>query len=122
AGGALAAYAVERAAARPFEAHVTARVLAPLGMTSASFRSAPGDALPHAATDGGHARLAPPSHAVYPVVDLRASARELGRFARAILRGGELEGARVLTPESVAAMLKPALPAVSREQALGWQL
>ena len=60
------------------------------------------------------------THAVYPVVDLQSSARDLARFARAILRDGELDGVRVLSPASVRAML--AADPGDADQALAWQL
>ena len=34
-------------------------------------------------------------------------ANDLGRFATALLRGGELNGVRILTPESVQLMARP---------------
>jgi CubicO group peptidase (beta-lactamase class C family) len=97
AGAALAALAVERAAKRPFSEVSRERVLAPLKMTSTSWR---------------------PRRAVYPAVDLRATAGDLARFARAILRGGELDGARILSAAEVEAMTTPAPPG----EALGWQV
>lgn len=118
-GAALAAFAVERAAGVPFREHAARRIFAPLGMRGAAWSGRDG-ALPHASTDGGFAALPPPSHAVYPVVDLRASARNLARFARAILRGGELDGTRILSPRGVHVMLQA--PHAAPDQALGWQV
>jgi len=53
-------------------------------------------------------------------------ADDLGRFATALLRGGELDGARVLTPESVALMARPVVaikkgaPRKGMSFGLGW--
>jgi D-alanyl-D-alanine carboxypeptidase len=54
------------------------------------------------------------------------SASDLGRFARALLREGELDGARILTPESVELMARPVIsidegaPRKGMEFGLGW--
>jgi len=48
---------------------------------------------------------------------------DLARFARALLRGGELEGRRILAPLTVAKMIEPASPEDHRNQrALGWDV
>jgi CubicO group peptidase (beta-lactamase class C family) len=90
-GSAVAALAVERVAQRSFAEESTARVLEPLRMKS---------------TEWDRRR------AVYPVVDLQSSADDLARFGRAILRGGELDGARILPESAVEEMLR---------DSLGWQ-
>lgn len=97
AGAALAALAVERAAGKPFSEVSRERVFVPLKMASTSWR---------------------PRRAVYPAVDLRSSASDLARFARAILRGGELDGARILARERALEMLRARPPG----EALGWQV
>jgi CubicO group peptidase (beta-lactamase class C family) len=51
---------------------------------------------------------------------LFGSAHDLARFARMMLRGGSLDGARVLKPETVALFTVYADPAYSN-RALGWQ-
>ena len=54
------------------------------------------------------------------------SAADLGRFAQALLRGGELDGARILEPESVELMEKPVVaiekgaPRRGMKFGLGW--
>jgi CubicO group peptidase (beta-lactamase class C family) len=124
-GAALAALAVEHVGGESFAAWSTRRVFLPLRMTNTGWTAAPRDgvlfATPHAARDGGFTPLPQASHALYPVVDLRSSARDLARFARAILREGELDGTRILAPSSVRAMLRPADDA-GGDQALAWQL
>src|SRR5690606_154784 len=90
-GTALAALVVERVARRSFADVSTERVLRPLRMTSSSWER---------------------RRAVYPVVDLVSTAPDLARFGRAVLRGGELDGARILSERSVDEML---------EGSLGWQ-
>jgi uncharacterized protein YbbC (DUF1343 family) len=52
-----------------------------------------------------------------------STASDLARFARALLRGGELDGRRVLAPLTVAKMIAPASPEDHRNQrALGWDV
>jgi uncharacterized protein YbbC (DUF1343 family)/CubicO group peptidase (beta-lactamase class C family) len=52
-----------------------------------------------------------------------STASDLARFARALLRGGELDGRRVLGPLTVAKMIEPASPEDHRNQrALGWDV
>lgn len=123
-GAALAALAVERVAGATFAEVSTHRVLEPLRMSDTSWvappRTSTSGARPHAHIDGGFVSLPSPSHALYPSVDLHASARDLARFARVMLREGELDGARILAPASVHAMMNAV--AGDGEQALAWQL
>lgn len=120
-GSALAAYAVERASGEGFDDYSTKHVFAPLRMGSTKWTAASaGVAVPHRLADGAFVALPQASHAIYPVVDLRSTAGDLARFAQAILRDGELDGARILQPASVTTMLAPADDA--KEEALGWQL
>jgi uncharacterized protein YbbC (DUF1343 family)/CubicO group peptidase (beta-lactamase class C family) len=52
---------------------------------------------------------------------LFSTAHDLARFARALLRGGALDGRRVFSPLTVAKMIEPASPEDHRNQrALGW--
>ena len=90
-GSAVAALVVERVAGRSFADESTARVFEPLHMKS---------------TEWDRRR------AVYPVVDLKSNASDLARFGRAMLRGGELDGTRILPESAVDEMLR---------DSLGWQ-
>ena len=123
-GAALAALAVERVSGESFASFSTRRVLSPLRMTRTSWaapsRSALAVATPYAHHDGAFIALPPATHAVYPAVDLYASAGDLSRYARAILRDGELEGTRILSAKSVATMLRA--DADLPGEALGWQV
>jgi uncharacterized protein YbbC (DUF1343 family)/CubicO group peptidase (beta-lactamase class C family) len=54
---------------------------------------------------------------------LFSTASDLARFARTLLRGGELDGRRVLAPLTVAKMIEPASPEDHLNQrALGWDV
>lgn len=126
-GASLAALAVERVTGTPFAERARERVFGPLGMTHTAFgRDAlpPGArlALPYAARGSAFVRLAIASHALYPVVDLFSTPADLARFGRAILGHGALDGRRVLSAESVAAMLRPQPPDAAPLQGLGWQI
>ncbi|MBX3193450.1 MAG: beta-lactamase family protein [Labilithrix sp.] len=132
-GAALAALAVERVSGASFADVAEQRLFAPLGMRSTSYKSTSARrATPHALRRDPSCAgawkadcftpLPPPSHAVYPVVDLHTSARDLSRFAAAVLRGGELDGARILEQGSVRLMLAPVAGDGAGEQALGWQI
>lgn len=121
-GSALAALAVERASGEGFAGYTALHVFAPLKMASTQWT---GDTLlsiatPHRHEGGRAVELPLASHAIYPVVDLYSTALDLSRFARAILRDGELDDARILEAKSVATMLAAADDA--KEEALGWQL
>ena len=113
----LAALAVERVAHKGFADVSVQRIFVPLGMTTTTW-TAPSAASasvarPHVYEDGGFVARPHNSHALYPVVDLRSSARDLARYTRAILGGGALDGVRILSAASVDIMLR---------QALAWQL
>lgn len=45
--------------------------------------------------------------AIIPAAGISASARELARFYQALLQGGELDGARILQPETIAEATRP---------------
>jgi CubicO group peptidase (beta-lactamase class C family) len=90
-GSAVAALAVERVAQRSFADESTARVFKALGMSSTEWDR---------------------KRAVYPVVDLQSTSADLARFGRAILRGGELDGTRILPESAVDEMLR---------DSIGWQ-
>ncbi len=98
-------------AGKPLDEALHERVFEPLGMADATFR--PSDEQ-RARTMAIHARQADGSLALSPL-DLPpdpefmaggsgayATARDHGRFLRALLRGGELDGARILQEDTAA--------------------
>jgi CubicO group peptidase (beta-lactamase class C family) len=121
-GMALLGAVIEEVSGRPFEAYVSERVLAPLGMTRSSF--APGPELRADLATGYALHRGKPEPLPYdwlnvpPAGGLAATAADMSRFLRAQLGGGALEGARILRPETLAEMHKtqfshdPALPGV----------
>lgn len=128
-GAALAALVVERVSGRGFAEVSARRVFDPLRMLATRWVAPRGAsvlaAVPYAHRDGDFVALPPPSHAVYPAVDLHSTAGDLARFARVVLREGELDGARILSAASVRTMLR-AEPGDgdgdASDQALGWQI
>ena len=125
-GPSLAALAVERVTGTRFGERARSHVFEPLGMRSSAFgranlSSKTAVAAPYTSRGGSFVALPPPSHALYPVVDLFSTPHDLARFARAILRSGELDGVRVLSPASVEEMLRVQFPEAAPDDALGWQ-
>jgi CubicO group peptidase (beta-lactamase class C family) len=122
-GASLAAFAVERVAGERFDRYSQRRVLAPLHMDATTWHApaaggAIATALPYARQDGRFVELTPISRAVYPAAQLYSTARDLGRFAQAILRegrGAEPANERILSAASVRAML-------DEHEPLAWQL
>jgi CubicO group peptidase (beta-lactamase class C family) len=104
--------AVEAASGQNLEDYFRANITGPLGMADTAFRIGPDQ---RARLSPMHAR-APDGLVVVPFEveqepefhmgggGLYGTAPDYLRFARAILRGGELDGARILSPESVAEM------------------
>lgn len=107
-----AGLAIEAVTGQRLGEYLTQHVFAPLGMTQTAFR----DALPEDAAKV-HARLPEGGLQPLPVFlgggefdmgggGLTSTARDYARFVRMILRGGELDGARVLKTETVAEMAR----------------
>jgi uncharacterized protein YbbC (DUF1343 family) len=117
---------LERASGRPLDRLLHEEIYAPLGMNDTGFapqadlraRVAPTE---RAERRGGviirgevHDPRAYRLGGIAGNAGLFSSADDLARLARMLLREGELEGARVLSPETVRAM-------VGGERALGWE-
>jgi CubicO group peptidase (beta-lactamase class C family) len=77
-------------------------------------------ATPYAGSGGRFSPLEQSGMAFYPAGSLRVSVTGLARFLLAIDGGGALDGARILTEESVAETLRIQFPEVSSGQALTW--
>lgn len=102
--------AIEAATGQKLGSYLDDNLLGPLGMTATSFR----EGLPDDAAKV-HARLPDGGFAIQPIFlgggefdmgggGLSSTAHDYGRFVRMILRGGELDGARVLSETSIAEM------------------
>jgi CubicO group peptidase (beta-lactamase class C family) len=107
-GMALAGFVVAEVSGKPFPRYVAEEVLAPLGMTSTSFEME--DALAarlatgYVFAGGSFHPVAVDFRHETPSGSLVTTGADMARFVAAQLRGGELDGARILAPESVAAM------------------
>ncbi len=108
-GVSLAGYIVERVAGVPFTDYMADHILRPLGMTRSTFAQPVPDALASFAARGYRRSDQPPlpfaeTIQTIPAGALAATGTDMGRFMLALLAGGTLDGARVLTAESLAAM------------------
>jgi CubicO group peptidase (beta-lactamase class C family) len=122
---------VSRISGEPLDAYVQAHIFGPLGMADTGFDPPPSRIERIAATDREQGRLRwgevqdPTAYRMGGVAGhagLFSTADDLARFAQMLLQGGELDGARVLRPETVALMTQPvALPGGAR-RGLGWDM
>ncbi|MGB0591772.1 MAG: serine hydrolase domain-containing protein [Myxococcota bacterium] len=122
---ALAAYIVEQVTGQDFVERSQETLLGPLGLTQSAWRlSAFPDldalAMPYKWQGGEYVPTGHYTFADYPNGGLRASAHDLARFLVAHLRGGELDGERVLSQESVDAALSVQVAAPSKGQGWMW--
>lgn len=113
---------VESAAGMPLDEYLRVRIFEPLGMTDTHFFLPP-EKRDRLATvyglSGGRLFRTPDGSGMGPQGDyvdgprrsfsggagLLSTARDYARFLQAVLNGGELEGARILSPKSVELML-----------------
>lgn len=108
-GFALAGYIVERVSGEPFADYVARHILEPLGMRRSTFRQPlPVDLAPMMAK--GYRAPDEPALPFFetiaaPAGALSATGEDMGRFMRALLNGGELDGARILSRESLEKMM-----------------
>jgi CubicO group peptidase (beta-lactamase class C family) len=118
----LAGYIVERISGEPFEKYVAAHILTPLRMDHSSFAQPLPEELEANVSPGYLAAAQGPRKFEFvttaPAGALSATATDMTRLMLALLGEGTLEGATILTPDSVRAMearqfdLHPALHAI----------
>jgi CubicO group peptidase (beta-lactamase class C family) len=111
-GVGLASYIVQRISGEPFEQYVEEHIFAPLGMTHSTFYQPPPKAFPATPSEGyrGDTEESPVGFEIFNPVGaggLSSTAADMGRFGQALLNGGELDGKRILKPETLAAMWTP---------------
>ena len=114
-GVALAGYIVERASGEPFASYVQRHILDPLDMRHSTFQQPLPDALAPLMAKGYRAANRPPlpffeTIAMAPSGALSATGADMGRFMRALLGGGALDGVRILPEASLEAMMAPSNP------------
>jgi CubicO group peptidase (beta-lactamase class C family) len=111
-GVGLASYIVQRASGEPFEQYVQEHIFAPLGMTHSSFYQPLEKRLEYSDSLGyrGNTTKPPVGFEIFNPVGaggISSSAADMGRFGMALLNGGELDGKRILKPETLALMWTP---------------
>jgi CubicO group peptidase (beta-lactamase class C family) len=108
-GVGLGGYIVERVSQQSFERYVRDHIFTPLGMTHSGFE----EPLPNSVTPSEGYRSTekkPVGFEIFlpaPAGGVSSSGADMGRFASALLNGGELDGRRILKPESIEAMWTP---------------
>ncbi|MDX2193647.1 MAG: serine hydrolase, partial [Gemmatimonadales bacterium] len=123
AGIAVVGRVLEVVTGRPFAEYLAADVLAPLGMTRSAFVPAPDvvDALADGwmgAFDRNDWRAPTFELGMAPAGSLYSTVTDIGRFATALLRGGEGERGRLVTRATLERMWQPAFPG-AQERAFG---
>ena len=111
-GVGLASYIVQRASGVPFEQYVQDNIFGPLGMTHSSFNQPLEKRLQYTDSLGyrGNTTKPPVGFEIFNPVGaggVSSSAADMGRFGQALLNGGELDGKRILKPETLAQMWTP---------------
>ncbi|OYP14226.1 serine hydrolase [Streptomyces sp. FBKL.4005] len=111
---------VEVVSGQPLDAFFAERILGPLGMTDTGFHIAPGQADRlaelYGETDEGGIEPVPglPVHGRPRFLSgsggLVSSAHDFHRFMELLRRGGELDGVRLLAPQTLALMTRNQLP------------
>lgn len=125
-GASLAGYIVERVSGEPFADYTERHIFAPLGMRSTTFREPlparyrPQMAIGYRYADGKfEARPYELFSNIMPAGSAAATAPDMARFIQAMLGGGRLGSARILTPASVATLWRnsfanaPGLPGMA---------
>lgn len=105
---ALAGYIVERVSGRPFNQYIEENIFKPLGMTHSTFVQPLPPALAPLMSNGYRlASEGPQSFEIVspaPAGSLSSSATDMARFMMAHLGDGQLQGARILSPETARLM------------------
>ena len=108
-GVGVAGYIVQRVGGVPYEQYVHDHIFAPLGMTHSSFEEPPATGI--TVSEGYRGTNAKPVGFEFvqpaPAGGMTTTAADMGRFGMMLLNGGELDGQRILKPETVAAMWTP---------------
>jgi CubicO group peptidase (beta-lactamase class C family) len=111
-GIALAGYIVERVSGEPFASYAQRHILDPLGMSHSTFRQPLPDDLATLVAKGYRTSDKPPlaffeTIAMTPAGGLSATGTDMGRFLRALMNGGALDGARILPKARLDEMMAP---------------
>jgi len=108
-GVGLAGYVVQRASGEPFEQYVVEHIFQPMGMKHSSFKQPLADDLLPFPSEGYRNNTEKPAVGFEifrpgPAGGVSSTASDMGRFAQALLNGGEWDGHRILKTETLNAM------------------
>jgi CubicO group peptidase (beta-lactamase class C family) len=108
-GVGLGGYIVQRASGQMFEDYVAEHIFQPLAMKHSSFRQPPAENLSQLPSEGYRNNTEKPAvgfeiFTPAPAGGISSTASDMGRFAEALLNGGELDGHRILKPETLQSM------------------
>jgi len=108
-GVGLAGYVVQRVSGEPFEQYVAEHIFQPLGMKHSSFNQPLAEQLSSFPSEGYRNNTEKPAvgfeiFSPGPAGGVSSTASDMGRFALALLNGGEWEGHRILKAETLQAM------------------
>jgi CubicO group peptidase (beta-lactamase class C family) len=109
-GASLSGYILARISGKTTSDEVTDHVLTRLGMMSSSFAvKLPPALVPFMATGYQVKPGAAPARLdeYFTDLQLNTTGEDMGRFMRAVLNGGELDGQHILRPETLATMMAP---------------
>jgi CubicO group peptidase (beta-lactamase class C family) len=124
----LAGLLVQRVSGEPYEQYLTDHLFSPLGMQHSTLD--PAQATQWGLVQGyGHHRgvtvplETPLTRGYMPTGGVMTTTNDAGRYLRALLNGGVLDGVHVLSPDSVNAMWTPTFRTGDRTAVgLGWML
>jgi CubicO group peptidase (beta-lactamase class C family) len=111
-GVGLAGYIVQRVSGQPFEQYVEQHIFTPLQMVHSTFYQPPPTLLRRLPSEGypTDSEKPPIGFEIFNPVSaggVSSTAADMGRFGQALLNGGELDGQRILKPETLQAMWTP---------------
>ncbi|BAL23811.1 exo-beta-N-acetylmuramidase NamZ domain-containing protein [Azoarcus sp. KH32C] len=116
---------VERVAQMPLDEYCRQFIFSPLGMRDTAFRPVDRSRIaPTAGHDAGfvHDPTAARMGGIAGHAGVFSTADDLARFARMMLAGGQLDGVRVLRPETVEEMTRLQAQDFEHPRGLGWRL
>jgi CubicO group peptidase (beta-lactamase class C family) len=111
-GVGIAGYIVQRVSGQPFEQYVEQHIFTPLKMEHSTFYQPPPTLLRKLPSEGypTDTEKTPIGFEIFNPVSaggVSSTAGDMGRFGQALLNGGELDGNRILKPETLQAMWTP---------------
>jgi CubicO group peptidase (beta-lactamase class C family) len=123
-GVGLAGYIVQRVSGEPFEHYVEQHIFTPLKMLHSTFYQPPPTPLRKLPSEGypTDTEKPPIGFEVFnpvPAGGVSSTATDMGRFGQALLNGEELDGNRILKPETLVAMWTPQFRASDQMPPIG---